>query len=145
MLVRHRLPQNRWLRGIRFLVPGFGVGLILTFTMAASGLSAPGPGHWLLLLVVPSAVGLAAGLLTPAPDEEEYDDYDEDVLLAEIVMVDDDPLAHSEEDLLARTSVGVPASAATSATPPEPTPAGSGQGIAGPLSHIPDGRSTSVG
>jgi hypothetical protein len=92
LLVRHRLPQNRWLRAIRFFVPGFGVGLILTFTLAASGLFTPGPGHWLALLVVPSAIGLAAGFLTPAPDEEEYDDYDENVLLAEIVMVDEDPL-----------------------------------------------------
>jgi len=101
MLVRHRLPQNRWLRAIRFFVPGFGIGLVLTFTMAASGLFAPDPGHWLALLVVPSAAGLAAGFLTPAPDEEEFDDYDEDVLLAQIVMVDDDPL---ESEVVARAT-----------------------------------------
>ncbi len=92
MLVRHRLPQNRWVRGVRFFVPGFGIGLILTFTLAASGLFAPGAGHWLPLLAVPSLVGLAAGLLTPAPDEEEFDDYDEDVVLAQIIVVDEDPL-----------------------------------------------------
>jgi len=90
MLVRHRLPQNRWLRAVRFFVPGFGVGLILTFTLAASGLFTPGAGHWLPLIVIPSAAGLLVGFLTPPPDEEEYDDYDPDVLLAEIVMVDDD-------------------------------------------------------
>jgi hypothetical protein len=95
MLVRHRLPQNRWVRGVRFFVPGFGIGLILTFTLAASGLFAPGAGHWLPLLAVPSLVGLGAGLLTPAPDEEEFDDYDEDVLLAQIVVVDEDPLDSS--------------------------------------------------
>jgi hypothetical protein len=95
MLVRHRLPQNRWLRAVRFFVPGFGVGLILTFTLAASGLFTPGAGHWLPLIVIPSAAGLLVGFLTPPPDEEEYDDYDPDVLLAEIVMVDEEPVGPS--------------------------------------------------
>ena len=91
-MARHTLPQNRWLRGLRFLVPGFGIGLILTFTLSAFHVFTPGPGHWLPLLIVPSATGLALGFLTPAPDEEEYDDYDDDVLLAQIMVVDDDPL-----------------------------------------------------
>ena len=91
-LVRHTLPQNRWLRGVRFLIPGFGVGLILTFTLSAFHVFTPGPGHWLPLLIVPSVTGLALGFLTPAPDEEEYDDYDDNVLLAQIVVVEDDPL-----------------------------------------------------
>jgi len=123
MLFRHRLPQNRWLRGVRFFVPGFGVGLILTFTLAAAGLSAPGPGHWLGLVVIPSVAGLALGLLTPAPDEDEFDDYDEDVLLAEIVMVDDDPLKH--ESVL-RASADPARATAQVAT------------------AVPDGRSTAV-
>ena len=91
-MARHTLPQNRWLRGVRFFVPGFGVGLVLTFTLSAFHVFTPGPGHWLPLLIVPAATGLALGFLTPAPDEEEYDDYDDDVLLAQIVVVDDDPL-----------------------------------------------------
>jgi hypothetical protein len=91
-MARHTLPQNRWLRGVRFLVPGFGVGLVLTFSLSAFHIFAASPGHWLVFLIVPSATGLALGFLTPAPDEEEYDDYDDDVLLAQIVVVDDDPL-----------------------------------------------------
>jgi len=91
-MARHTLPQNRWLRGLRFLIPGFGVGLVLTFTLSAFRIFAPGPGHWLPLLVVPTIIGLALGFLTPAPNEEEFDDYDEDVLLAQIVVVDEDPL-----------------------------------------------------
>ena len=90
-MVRHTLPENRFLRALRFFVPGFGVGLVLTFTTAAFGIFSPAPGHWLPLLVVPAAAGLALGFLTPAPDEEEFDDYDEDVLLAEIMVVDDTP------------------------------------------------------
>jgi hypothetical protein len=91
-MARHTLPQNRWLRGVRYLVPGFGVGLVLTFSLSAFHVFAAGPGRWLPFLIVPSATGLALGFLTPAPDEEEFDDYDDDVLLAQIVVVDDDPL-----------------------------------------------------
>ncbi len=91
-MARHTLPQNRWLRGIRFLIPGFGVGLVLTFTLSAFGLFTAGPGHWLPMLIIASVSGFAIGYLTPAPEEEEFDDYDDDVLLAQIVVVDEDPL-----------------------------------------------------
>jgi len=91
-MARHTLPENRWLRGVRFLVPGFGIGLVLTFSLSAFHVFTPGPGHWLPLLIIPSAIGLALGFLTPAPDEEQFDDYDDDVLLAQIMVVDEDPL-----------------------------------------------------
>ena len=91
-MARHTLSQNRWLRAMRFLIPGFGIGLILTFTLAAFGVFTAGPGHWLPLLILASAAGFAVGYLTPAPNEEEFDDYDDDVLLAQIVVVDEDPL-----------------------------------------------------
>jgi len=118
-MARHTLPQNRWLRGVRFLVPGFGVGLVLTFSMSAFHVFAAGPGRWVPFLVVPSATGLALGFLTPAPDEEEFDDYDDDVLLAQIVVVDDDPL----DVVSSRVTAGVA------------TPADAGTGV-------PDSRAT---
>jgi hypothetical protein len=89
---RHTLPQNRAMRGVRFMIPGFGVGLVLTFSLAAFGVFTAGPGHWLPLLLVTTVAGFAVGYLTPAPEEEELDDYDDDVLLAQIVVVDEDPL-----------------------------------------------------
>jgi hypothetical protein len=104
-MARHRLPQNRWLRALRFLIPGFGVGLVLTFTLSAFSVFTPGPGHWLSILIMTSATGLALGYLTPAPNEEEFDDYDEDVLLAQIVVVDDDPLEVAQGP---RETSGVP-------------------------------------
>lgn len=91
-LARHTLPSNRWLRGVRFFIPGFGVGLVLTFTFSALEIFTPGPGRWLPLLIITCALGFAAGYLTPAPNEEVFDDYDDDVLLAQIIVVDDDPL-----------------------------------------------------
>ncbi len=91
------MSQSRWLRGTRFLIPGFGVGLVLTFTLVAFNVFTAGPGHWLPLLVVTSAAGFVLGYLTPAPNEEDFDDYGDDVLLAQVVVVDDDPL-ESEND-----------------------------------------------
>ena len=118
-MARHTLPQNRWLRGVRFLIPGFGVGLVLTFTLSAFRVFAPGPGHWLPLLVVPTVTGLVLGFLTPAPNEQEFDDYDEDVLLAQIVVVDEDPLevvgSRHSGDLVTSAAPGVSDSRATAA------------------------------
>jgi hypothetical protein len=142
-LVRHTLPQNRWLRGVRFLVPGFGVGLVLTFTLSAFHVFTPGPGHWLPLLIVPTATGLALGFLTPAPDEEEFDDYDDDVLLAQIVVVDEDPL---DAEGLGLTSAGVAAARAPSAVP-DSRPTGAPSAVpdsrpTGAPSAVPDSRPT---
>jgi len=116
-MARHTLAQNRWLRGVRFLIPGFGIGLILTFTLAVFDVFTAGPGHWLPLLIVTSAVGFAVGYLTPAPNEEEFDDYDDDVLLAQIVVVDEDPLesANGSGGLVTTAAPGTPDSRATAA------------------------------
>jgi hypothetical protein len=119
-MARHTLPQNRWLRATRFLIPGFGIGLILTFTLSALDVFTAGPGHWLPLLIVCSAAGLAVGYLTPAPQEEDVDDYDDDVLLAQILVVDDDPLEADETvpaSVVARPTAGpsTPDSRATAA------------------------------
>jgi len=90
-MARHTLPQNRLVAGRAIPHSWIRIGLILTFTLAAFGIFTAGPGHWLPLLIVTSAVGFAVGYLTPAPNEEEFDDYDDDVLLAQIVVVDEDP------------------------------------------------------
>jgi hypothetical protein len=125
-LARHTLSQNRWARGVRFFIPGFGVGLVLTFTLAVFHVFTPSPGHWLPLLLVPCVVGLALGFLTPAPNEEEFDDYDEDVLLAQIVVVDDDPLEGEDggpgADVVT-AAVGAPDGRSTTAPVSRPTTA----------------------
>jgi hypothetical protein len=124
-LARHRLAENRWLRAMRFFVPGFGVGLVLNFTLSAFGVFVPGPGHWVSVMIFTSATGFALGYLTPAPTEEDPDDYGDDVLLAQIVVVDDDPLEVEEPPKsgsdLVRASVGVPDSRATGAPDSRPT------------------------
>lgn len=116
-LAQHRLSDNRWRRALRFAIPGFGTGLVLIFTMSAFNVFTPGPGHWLPLLFLPTAVGLLLGFLTPAPNEEEFDDYDDDVLLAEIMVVDEDPIATSSSGVQRVTAApsGVPDTRATQA------------------------------
>jgi hypothetical protein len=141
-LARHTLPQNRWLRGVRFFVPGFGIGLVLNFTLAAFGVFVPGPGHWISLMIFTSLTGFLLGYLTPAPIEEEFDDYDDDVLLAQIVVVDDDPL-DAEDQVLA--SVGAPDSRPTGAPDSRPTGAPDSRPTGAPDSRptgAPDSRPT---
>ncbi len=130
-LARQALPQNRWRRAVRFFIPGFGVGLVLIFTMSAFGIFAPGPGHWVAVLVVASVIGFAIGYLTPAPTEEP-DDYEEGVLMARIVVVDEDPLeAGQAADVdLVLAATGAVASGSLVTT--------------GSVSHAPDGRATSM-
>ena len=138
-MARHTLPQNRWLRGVRFLIPGFGIGLVLTFSLSAFGIFTAGPGHWLPLLIITSFSGLAIGYLTPAPDEEEFDDYDDDVLLAQIVVVDEDPLdaENGTGGVLTAASSGAPDSRVTAAP-------GAPDSRATAAPGAPDSRSTIV-
>ncbi len=168
-MARHQLPQNRWMRALRFLVPGFGVGLVLIFTMSSLGVFDPGTGHWLPLLIIPSAIGLAGGYLTPAPDEEEFDDYDPDVLIAQIMIVDEDPLeeqpAHEPEfaysgvvrptglSAASTESSGGPDGRATAGPPPEsrasadpPWSSSDSRATVAPAAGIPepDGRATAA-
>ena len=62
--------------------------------------------------LVPRAISFEfdAGYLTPAPNEEVFDDYDDDdALLAQIIVVDDDPLddeTSSEPQDASRPSAG---------------------------------------
>jgi hypothetical protein len=66
-LAHGRLPVNRWRRGIRFLIPGLGVGAILVFTLSAFGEWLPSNGHWFVILAISGAVGFVIGYLTPTP------------------------------------------------------------------------------
>jgi hypothetical protein len=84
-LARGRLPLNRWRRGIRFLIPGLGVGAILVFSLSAFGEWLPSNGHWFVILAIFGAAGFVIGYLTPTPpvpgeeneDEEEEEEEEE--------------------------------------------------------------------
>jgi hypothetical protein len=79
-LATHRLPANRWIRATRFLAPGVGVGVTLTFTLSALRILTPNPVTWLLLIVLCGLVAFGLGYLSPTPDTGDVDaaDTDED-------------------------------------------------------------------
>lgn len=75
-LARHELPLNRWRRGLRFLTPGLGVGLIAVFTLSAFRVLVPRPGVWVPILLVAGGGGFLVGYLTPSPDEDDDTELD---------------------------------------------------------------------
>jgi hypothetical protein len=77
-LMRHRLPANRFLRGLYFLVPGLGLGLVLVFTLSATRVFVPSAGHWVPLVLVSGIVFFIVGFLTPDPRIEEEEEQEDD-------------------------------------------------------------------
>jgi hypothetical protein len=112
-LARHRMPPNRWRRGLRFLTPGIGLGLVLAFTLSAVRVWVPSTARWLLLAACFAVAFFVLGYLTPTPVDErdvaEDDLDDEDIDLG-------DPAAPT-------TVSTVPVAPAWPAPPPRP-PAG---------------------
>ncbi|MFX0578275.1 hypothetical protein [Nocardia nepalensis] len=81
-IARHRLPHNRWRRGLRLLAPGVGVGLILVFSGSAAHLWAATTGRWLVVAGAFAAAFFLIGYLSPTPltapgeQEEEENEFD---------------------------------------------------------------------
>ena len=73
-LATHRLPANRWSRAARFGIPGFGVGMTLTFTLSALRLLVPNAGAWVAAVLICGAIGFVVGYLSPDPRDEGDDD-----------------------------------------------------------------------
>ena len=77
-LATHRLPPNRWQRGVRFGVPGIGLGLFLTFSLSAFRVLLPEPSSWLAIVLVCGIGMFLFGYITPTPSLYlEADDYDD--------------------------------------------------------------------
>jgi len=76
---RHRLSGNRWLRGVRLLTPGVGVGLVLLFTATVLRLWVPRTPVWLVIAAGTAAAFFALGYFTPTPDSQHDDSADADV------------------------------------------------------------------
>lgn len=72
-LAGQRLPRNRWRRALRFAVPGFGIGLTVTFTLSVFRVVVPSAGKWLVVIFVFGAGLFVVGYLTPSPDHDDDD------------------------------------------------------------------------
>jgi hypothetical protein len=73
----HRIPRNRWRRGMRLLTVGLGLGLVMVFTLSALRVWVPSPGRWVVTVLGFAVIFFVIGYLTPTPtgdDEEELDE-----------------------------------------------------------------------
>ena len=86
-LAAQRMSLNRWWRGVRFGIPGVGIGLIVVFTLSATRLFAPKSEEWLPIVLISGLVGFVLGYLTPTPDEEE-----------EVIDLDEDDAGESQDE-----------------------------------------------
>ncbi|MGW6377542.1 hypothetical protein ACWFRB_15910 [Rhodococcus sp. NPDC055112] len=78
-IARNRMPQNRWRRGLRFLTPGIGIGLVLVFTLSALRVWVPTTERWLVVAAAFAVGFFFLGYLTPTPlDEDELGEDEED-------------------------------------------------------------------
>lgn len=71
-----RLPPNRFLRGVRFAIPGVGFGLTLCFALSYLGVLAPYPEVWPILVAIPGVGFFLLGLLSPGRLAIEEDAID---------------------------------------------------------------------
>ena len=70
-LARGKLHENRFRRGLRFMWPGVGLGLVIVFAFAILRIFVPSPGHWLPIVLICAAAGFAVGYVTPNPANDE--------------------------------------------------------------------------
>lgn len=81
-VARHRLPRNRWRRGLYVMISGIGVGLLSGFAVSVLRLAAPGATVWVCSVIVCAAVFFTLGYLAPVQRtgrddaEENIDDLD---------------------------------------------------------------------
>ena len=54
---------NRFRRGLYFLVPGLGVGLVLVFTLSVTRVFVPSASHWIPLVVISGVIFFGHRLL----------------------------------------------------------------------------------
>ena len=77
-LAKNRLSMNRWQRGLRFLGPGVGIGLVLVFSASVARLWVPDLGLWLVVAGLTAAVSFALGYFSPTPVDDDDDDFDDE-------------------------------------------------------------------
>jgi len=76
-LIRHRLPANRFVRGLRFAATGLATGVAVVLLLSLVGLWLPGAAVWIPLLIIATVGGFALGYVSPGPaylDDEEEDE-----------------------------------------------------------------------
>ncbi|MFD4428407.1 hypothetical protein [Nocardia sp. NPDC058497] len=86
-VARHRMPPNRWQRGMRMLAPGLGIGLVLVFSLSALRVWMPSPERWGIVALLFAGGFFVLGYLTPTPttaEEEAAELEEEEAALEEL-------------------------------------------------------------
>jgi hypothetical protein len=117
-MARHGLSANRFRRGLYFVVPGLGLGLVLVFTLSATRVFVPSLSHWVPIVVFSAVIFFLIGFLTPDPRVEDEEDDDEMLL----------------ESRMASPKVATPATTPAPSSAPQPA---SGFGSRGDASSVP--------
>ena len=140
-LVRRTLPDNRWVRALRFAVPGLGLGLTVTFTLGALRIVVPSLGTSIAFLLGGLLVGFVLGYLTPAPsDEADRDELDERDVIAAAPLVPGFP----DRPATATVQPAVPVTEARTTAPGLSAPAQPVRPSAPPQDPVDDPRQTRV-
>jgi hypothetical protein len=66
-LSRGTLPANRWLRAMRFLIPGIGFGLVFVFTLSTLRILAPTASLWIPVVLGCAVLTFVLGYFSPDP------------------------------------------------------------------------------
>ena len=77
-LAGHRLSPNRWARGLRFLVPGIGLGMVLVIVCSMLRIFAPSLSRWGPIMLLCAGGLFLFGYLSPTPDTDEAAPVDVD-------------------------------------------------------------------
>ncbi len=89
----NQLPEQRFARGVRFLIPGLGLGLLLSVAFSVLRIFPLPAAGWVPLTVIPTIAGFAIGYFVipePSGDDDHEDDEDDE---------DPDHLVIEPEDL----------------------------------------------
>jgi hypothetical protein len=94
-VARHRLPANRGQRGLRFLLPGVGLLLVVGFTASVLRLWTPPTEGWFAAAGISAAVFFALGFFSPMPGDDD-DDFLDDVADLDTVAEDQHTFEHDQ-------------------------------------------------
>lgn len=136
-LARGRLHRNRLRRGLRFMVPGLGVGLVLVFSLSAFRVLAPLSSRWVPFVVGSAVLFFLIGYLTPTPDTGDDEEEDDEIVL---VQAPPPPPPHeiaSSDPSYGGPETQEPVSAPEPAPEPLPEPVGAPASVPAPVTLLP--------
>jgi hypothetical protein len=73
-ITHHRLEANRFQRGVRLMIPGIGIGLVIAFSASVARIWVPSVAVWPMVAGATAAAFFAIGYFAPTPQSDDEDD-----------------------------------------------------------------------